>query len=668
MYQIIDGTMCVSVNDWCAAGLSSRLFHFDSQNGDVSIYRRGLHGNTLIDVRSIKRPDRRAAIEAKFGPIDGVGGVGAVKEVYEVVLSQGAREYYSAWRGGDGQPMETGMVRGLVGKASLLESLQRGLQEQRAARAKCGKKLVMGEWYSNAMVWYNDHADAMGASLYNNVRSFERVFKSFCKEGYASLISAKIGNNNARKVSVKMEGLLLALWRGNGKPFVTRVWELYNEFAAGEVDLYDAESGEVYRPEEFRYKDKALEISEATVWSYLKDVMNTTAVYADRNGNFDYQNKMRPKHVRKLGQWSLSKISMDDVALSRKTADGKWVYKYIAVDVLSGYYFKPAYVVGKPTVETVLEAMRNMFLELRALGLGMPAELEVEHHLMENIEWLDEVFPFVRFCQSATEKRAEHAIRSLKYGAAKKAGHTIGRWYARGEAYKSIRTKVEGDYTTEGDGLTAARLIQDDLDDIAAHNAEVLKNKAFGGMTRKEVLVSRMNPTLKPIDEAYLLRYIGYCTETSIVNNNRLSVHGETMWLKDFSTLDQLQSNNRRVAAYWLPEADGSVAKAYLYQGDRCVGDAENMERYRYNEFACERTAEDMAAMLAQEKRVAQFDKVVRGRRAAVPKVGVADKRRRALAAVEVETVVVEHEQPKNYEGDEWEEAKDYAALGLASL
>ena len=152
--------------------------------------------------------------------------------------------------------------------------------------------------------------------------------------------------------------------------------------------------------------------------------MDNTAVFADRNGNFDYTNLRRPKHNRTVGRYSISKISMDDVALSRKSTQG-FVYKYAAVDVVSGYYFTPSYVVGKPGAKEVYQTFRNIFCELAELGLPMPGELEVENHLMKDIPWLNEVFGGnVRFCYSAWEKRMEHTNRQIKYGVSKKVGHS----------------------------------------------------------------------------------------------------------------------------------------------------------------------------------------------------------------------------------------------------
>lgn len=667
MYLRIDGTTCLTVNDWILAGLTYRQFKFDTRNGDLSVVRRGLNGNTVFDVRSIRRPERIAAIEAKFGPIE----QSEQAALYQAKLDTEARVFYTSYRKADGTPLEARLIEQYTNRASLLEALKRGLETQRAERARVGKKVKMGEWYQEAMAWYNGQRGQYPCAEISNARSFERVFKAYCNEGYISIVSKAIGNDNSRKVSVKAENLIVALWRTNGKPFKERVWELYMEFVTGDRELYDKETGEVFRPDDFRHKGRTLELSQATVWAYLSQVMNTTAVYADRNGNFAYQNTLRPKHMRKLGQYSLSKISMDDVALSRQTWDGKWVYKYMAVDVLSGYWFKPAYVVGKPGHKEVAECFRNMFRELTAKGMPMPGELEVEHHLMEDLEWLGDVFPFVRFCASATEKRAEHNIRALKYGAAKDAGHTNGRWYARSEAYSSVRKKVNGDYEVEGAKLTAEQLIADDLADIEAHNNELHpRKKTFAGMTRKDVLERCVNPDLKPIEEWYLLRWIGRQTGTSIVNNNRVQVNGEQFELKDFGCIERLKPNSRKVEAYWNENAQGEVERVYLYQGDTYIGEAENMEKWRYNEFAAERGAGDMAAMLHQQKRVAKFDKMIRNRRAALPKVGgTTDIGGASVAAavLEAPVEVVETEQPRNYQGDEFE-SRDWSTLALESL
>ena len=688
MYQYIDGNLAISVNDWMEAGLTYKQFNHDSHDGLLEIARRGINGNTLIWVSSIKRPDRMRAIEAALGKAHV-----EQSDIYEVTVNTEARAYYSQYAKPDGTRLDNPTVERLTMKASLFDAMRRGMERQQAAKARAGKKLNKGEWLKEMLGWWTRQvmnapdgtgcvgnatnqtggaAYGYGIRPYTNTRSLERAFKAYLSDGFQSLISGNVGGDNARKVSRKVENLILALWRTNDKPFVARVYELYNEFISGTRELYDTETGEAYDPKETDAEGRPIfvELSQATIWNYLKDVVNTTAVYADRNGHFDYQNALRPKHHRKVGQYSLSKISMDDVALSRKAkVAGKdvWVYKYIAVDVVSGYYFRPAYIIGKPTERTVYESMRNVFCELWSLGLPMPAELEVEHHLMSNIPWLQDAFSFVRFCQSPTEKRAEHNIRSLKWGTAKDMGHTRGRWYAKHEAYRAVRNKVEGDYVEPA--YDPMQIIADDLADIERHNNELHpRQKTYPGMTRRDVLMKQVNPDLKPMDMAYLMQWIGNMTETSIRNNDWVQVDNAGFELKDFGSLNRLKPNNYRVTAYWLPGADERVETVYLYQDGVYIGEAENREKWAYNECEAERTDADNAAMLHQQKRVAKFDKWVKERRAELPKVGHQNAEL-GMRNAELEPVIVPevNEQPLGYEEDEWN-AEDYAALAIKRL
>lgn len=664
MYQYIDGACALSVNDWMAAGLTYSQFKNDSHRGYLKVMQRGIHGETLILVDSIRRADRLRLIELAYGKAKDTN-----TDIYAVVMDVAARQFYTTYQHADGTPLDAAHVNEYVAKASLFTVMAKGLQTQRMARAKSGSRLIMKEWYQSMLVWYtqqclDQHSIAYGLNPYTNVRSFERAFQSYCNGGYSSLIHSGIGNDNARKVCKKLENLLLALYRTEDHPFVSRVLELYTEFISGKKELYDQSTGEVFRPRDF-IKPGSVTLSESTVWNYLKDVYGNTAIYADRNGNFEYNNSLRPKNHRHHGTYSLSKISMDDVALSRKAVGNKWVYKYMATDVVSQYIFRPAYILGKPTEQTVYESFRNMFCELSLMGLPMPGELEVEHHIMSNFQWLPQVFQFVRFCQSPTEKRAEHAIRRLKYGAAKDLGQTRGRWYAKHEAYKSVRFKINGDYPEQE--FDPHQLIADDMAAIEAHNNELHPDqKRFPGKTRKQVLMENFNPNLQAIDKSYLYRFIGNKTDTSIRNNDYCQVACQRFELKDFACLQRLKPNNRTVTAYWLPDEEGNVNTVYLYQGETYIGEAENLENFTYNECAAERTAEDEAKMLHQAKRAAKFDRLIKERRQEIPRIGkINSDTARYIETVPVDIVIEENEQPVNYDGDEF---ADYATQAINSL
>lgn len=662
MYQPIDNTIAITVNDWINAGLTYKQYNHDLTRGFLKIVHRGINGNTQIDVKSIRRPERLRVIEDAFGKIEEKRNY----SIFKVEIDTEARSFYLTFTTPEGFTIDDPQrIEEYTNQASILNGLKKGLAKQREARAKAGKRVPMGEFWQLAVDWYLEQIETYTCKAIGNARSLERVFKAYCKDGYKSLIHGNQGNDAARKVSASIERLLLAIWRTNDKPFVNTVHERYFEFVSGSRIIYDKETGEQFNPEDFRHKGAAMEVSVATVWNYLKDVVNETSVYADRNGNFDYMNTRRPKQKRKVGQFSLSKISMDDVALSRKSNKG-WVYKYIAVDVLSGYWFRPAYVIGKPSLDTVFESFRNMFCELERMGLPIPGELEVEHALMKHIDWLPEVFPFVRFAKSSTDKRAEHAIRAFKYGVSKKEGHIRGRWYAKHEAYRVVRNKVEGDFIEPE--YQPQTIISDDLSDIEKHNNSLHPlQKTYPGMTRKQVLLKNMNLSLKPIEPWYLYRFIGNETETSIYNNDYCPVQQMDFWIRDYASLNRLKPNNRKVMAYWLPEDDGSIDKVYLYQDDTFIGEAYNSNTYKYNEFAIERTEADDENMLHQNKRNAKFDKMIKEVRSELPMVGYETPEQQT----ERETIIpeiIETVQPMNYDTYDDLEETDWAAKAINSL
>jgi len=649
MYKEFDNTLTISVNDWCDAGLTKNMFEHDSKQGMLSIYRRGLNGNTLIDVKSIRRPDRLNALERVYGKITDAKSNNLI---FNVEIDTKARSYFTTYSKPDGSPIEPNRIEEYVNRASIFNGLEKGLKQQIAARAKSGSRLKMGEFWADAADWFLNQTEKYPCQAIGNSRSLERAFKEYLKDGYETLVHKNVGNDAARKVSVSIEKLFLALWRTNDKPFVGRVHELYLEFVSGSKELYDKNTGEIFRPQDFCHKGRAMEVSVATVWNYLKDVVNGMATYADRNGNFDFTDKVMAKKHRKPGQFSLSKISMDDVAMSRKSNRG-WIYKYIAVDVVSGYYFRPTYIVGKPNAGTVIETFRNMFCELDNMGLPMPGELEVEWHLMKEMRpWLEEMFPFVRFCETATEKRVEHTNKQFKYGISKSNGHTRGRWYANHEAYRSVRNKVSGDMIEPV--YQPQTIVCDDLSDIEMYNNELHPlQKTYPGMTRKQVLMSQVNPILKPIEHFHLYKFIGNETQTSIYHNDFCPVSNDTFELKDFKNLKRLKPNDRTVTAYWLPNSEGSINEVYLWQGETFIGEAENRSKYDYNECAIERTEADEANMLHQNKRVAKQYKFVKDEKSEIPKIG--SFKTQPVDYTESEDVVLqlsENEQPKGYEDD----------------
>lgn len=662
MYQIEGNTVRINRRQWHEAGLSDTQLWNDSRNGKLRICGRGEDSCIEFDTDKIKY-DRLKKLGLKISDDSKVS-----QERIFVDIDPDIRAFFDNYRKPNGQPLSLEEVLEHTNCASILKNIKEQKDSVENARKGFGvRKMPKGEMWRQMFELYTKSALEYNCRQFGNVRYFERVFKKYCKDGAKSLLSGKIGNDSTRVVSRRMENLFLALYRTTDKPFAEQVYEDYIAFVRGNVEIYDKETGEVFDPKEFRDKNgRPIEVSKTTVWNYLKKAINLTAIYEDRNGNFDYTDKMRPKNYRKRGQWTMSKITIDDVALSRRSVKG-WVYKYQVTDVVSGYIFRPAYIIGKPTTETVKEALRNMFCQCLELGLPIGGQLDAEHHLIADMEWLGDVFPFVYFNPSAWSKRAEHTNKQLKYGVSKKNGHTRGRWYSRHEAYKSIRNKVKGDYLEPQ--YQPQTIVADDLSDIDEYNNQLHpQQKIYPGMTRRDVLLRFANPNIISAPRWRLYRYVGNMDYCTIYNNDYVKAANGEFELIDFESLKQLKPNNYKVEAYWLPEEDGSVEQVYLYQGDTYIGEAVNRRQYRYNENTIEQTDEDRANMLHQQKRAARFDKMIRDRRAEIGKVGKIKSETNTYIS-NIEADIVESEQPKGYEvTEEWTEDINYGSIAIEQL
>ena len=92
MYQYIDGNCAISVNDWCAAGLTLTDFYNDKKRGQLQVVARHKGGDTLIAVDSIRRADRMRAIELAYGKAQATA-----TELYALEADTDARAYYAGY-------------------------------------------------------------------------------------------------------------------------------------------------------------------------------------------------------------------------------------------------------------------------------------------------------------------------------------------------------------------------------------------------------------------------------------------------------------------------------------------------------------------------------------------------------------------------------------------
>ena len=553
-----------------------------------------------------------------------------------------AREFYTRFRFDNGDALPPEHIQEYTVNASVIEAEMRAMEDATFMRKAMKAGPVNWGELAGAISYYQAE---FGHTLPVSSNRFKKRVNDFKANGYESLISRKFMNQNRRKVTYDIERLLLSIDAQPEQPFNTTVWEQYNMFVQGDLELYDPETGEVLNPADFTDKDgNPLVLSPATVANYLNNPKNKALRAKLHMSQWDFNNAYRPYHLRSIGEFSLSKVSLDDRDLPRPMKDGNRVKAYYAYDVVSGAVVGYAYNRYK-TTELFLDCMRNMFQTLDRNGMYIPAELEVEHHLVsdfaDGLMQAGTVFPLIRWCNpgNSREKRAEHKNREKKYGVEKRTQVGIGRWYAKLEANRPKEEKVydEKNNTYKVKTYSYEELVADDIRAIETFNAQPHPNqKRYPGMSRWDVLCAHQNPNLAPWDKAVLYRFIGQHTETTIRQNTYCTVMYNQYGLPSPEIIEKLEPRNYKVDAYYLPDADGTINEVYIYQNGRYIATCKPVARY--NENTAEQTEVDKAAYTEQSKYVAQFDKMMKDGK--IKRVGIlAKEEAKLITEVQAEAV-----------------------------
>ena len=615
-----------------------------ASRGKINVVRngRGQGGYALVEIATM--PLRfRERIKRKYGDLEAE----ILKNWFgtHFHVDAKAREFYTKFRFENGESLPPERIQEYTVNASVIEAVLAVMADRVLMRkAMKGGPVNWGEMCGAISYYQSD----FGHTLPLSANRFKKRVHDFKAHGYESLISGKFLNQNRRKVTYGIERLLLAIDAQPEQPFNTTVWEQYNQFLQGGLELFDPDTGEVLNPADFTDKDgNPIVLSPTTVAAYLNKPANKALRAKLHMSQWDFNNSYRPYHLRHAGEYSLSKVSLDDRDLPRPMKDGVRVKAYYAYDVVSGAVVGYAYNRLK-TAELFLDCMRNMFQTLERGGMYIPAELEVEHHLVsdfaDGLMQAGVVFPLIRWCNpgNSREKRAEHFNRQKKYGVEKLTQVGIGRWWARLEVNRPKEEKVydEKNNTWKVKAYTFDELVADDIRAIGEYNNQLHPNqKRYPGMTRWDVLCRTQNPNLRPWDKAVLYRYIGEHTETTIRQNAYLTVNYEQYRLSSPEVIGRLAARNYKVDAYWLADADGKVDEVYIYQGGRLVDTCKRV--VRYNEATAEQTEADKAAYTEQAKYVAKFDKMMKDGK--IRRVGILDKgTAKAAAGIEAEALEIQ--------------------------
>lgn len=655
--EYFEGRLCVEGGWLIEAGIVSKAnYDYNSKKANWIIARRGNNGNpALIEWDSMPTRFKNAIIALVGDP---------KKILLKSFLEQNikpdavASKFFNEYQLPDGRRLvqtNPDAAQRYYNNAIVLNAIHATISFRRNKRnALCNA--TTGIWNTICNELNGLDKRSYPHDLPSNVRRLSDKYRKYMREGYQSLISEKFCNINSRKVDEDLERLILSIYCMSNNPYASWVHDDYLKFLGGGLDVIDTRTGELFnRTDFFDDNGKPTVVSEGTVWNYINNPKNRAIVDSIRKGYHAFGSESRPHFHRHSAVYSLSKVSLDDRDLPRKMHNGKRVKAYYAYDVASGALIGAAYSVAKDT-NLFIDCLRDMFRFLDRKGFGMPLEMEVENHIVRQFE--DDlmkagvVFPFIHWCAptNSQEKHAEQFNRQKKYGYEKRYQDGIGRWYAKLEANRTNGERVYNDelhkHEIKEKTYSYEQLVADDLESIKQYNAGLHRNqkgKNTKGKTRMQVFEEMINPdALVQTNRAVLVKHIGEKTDSSIRRNQYARVQYADYQLSSPEDLAKLKPGNYNVQAYWLPEEDGSITHAYLYQGDEFICKAAKINTF--TTATAEKTDVDTQNMTEQAKYITQFDKMVKDGREELARVKLMQVQNFDNITVEIDTTTAERD------------------------
>lgn len=224
--EMFGNIRCVTYGELVGSGiLSESNYKKKVRDGKLRVVRpgKGKGSCALIDYNSIPEPVREE-YNAKFPH-----AVEQIKEQYMsniLIPDPKAVEYYrDKYRLPDGSGLTDKKQAEYVLNAEVMNEMIRVESNTRALHSKCG-------FIRKAQVWEavegtcDKLREAYGHTLRNS--RLREKFNQYKKEGYAALVSRKVGNQNTRKIGTEEARLLLKLRRSR-VPVYTEM-QIFEEF------------------------------------------------------------------------------------------------------------------------------------------------------------------------------------------------------------------------------------------------------------------------------------------------------------------------------------------------------------------------------------------------------------------------------------------------------
>ncbi len=464
-------------------------------------------------------------------------------------------------------------------------------------------------------------------------KRFKEAFKLFHTESgpnYSSLISGKLKNSNAQKVTDEIVRFLDQLFAGhNSKPTRSEVNRQYDAFLAGYVEVINEETAEAYDPESMP------KISDSTIINYLDKWDSKIGTHARRSGNTQtLRGKFLPHYQFAKPAFAGSLISVDDREAPFWYEKGKRPVFYLGVDGASGAW--TFWVHGTEKKGIMLEAYRQMVRNYVGWGLCLPAEIECEvngnspfaNSFLRDGYLVDKVRMIPN---NARAKMVERFIGYMRYNEKGEKGRFgwMARPFARNEANQAGPDQAKHDII-----LPYNQIVDGCLRDIENWNNS--EHPEHPGKTRFDIFMETQNPSLRDPNWRAFLPQLGYTTPTS-VNAGMVMLQGEKWLLGDNGELytgDSLIKlmricEGQNVTAYWLDGNDGKVMKAILCDDEKYI--CELIVAPRPQRAHIEKTPADHAAYELMAKYENTIEAYMKKKAAGIERVLVIDNRETTL-------------------------------------
>lgn len=240
MYFTYNNTIAITKAAWKQAGLTEDMLKKDSQRGDLTILKRSTRDNTLIDVKSIKRPDRIAALEETFGKVEPVKAhANAITQ--DPDLAEKFRRYTYIAADGKEETLPDDTREIYANNASIIEAMHRSWNRAVAAMSTNGKRPRKGEFYAKCVRTAAElKRTGMPNTLDKDVRTFEATYKEYIAakdNGWETLIHKNYGNRATEKLTEEAKFWIIARFATPiDRLTINQLLDAYNNEAAKRGD------------------------------------------------------------------------------------------------------------------------------------------------------------------------------------------------------------------------------------------------------------------------------------------------------------------------------------------------------------------------------------------------------------------------------------------------